>query len=164
MGERAVTSVWHWKWSLATIRLLTTGLASVAGQSSPGQAPQMPRDAMAAPVALALVATVAPVPMTAVADAQRRTLAAADACFAYLEVLRQAFGEGELLWRNAYSTYCRLAIERGWPILSEKALSQGLASHGCMSVQRDLRGRGKGRPRMLIWTADAETEAFKQAA
>ena len=86
------------------------------------------------------------------------------ACAAYLEYLQHSFGPGEMLWRNVYGMYGRLAAERGWPAMSEKALSQGLTALGCTSYQRDLRRHGKGRPRMLDWAPTHEIEDWQIAA
>ena len=89
---------------------------------------------------------------------------ASTACAAYLDYLRHEFGAGELLWRTVYGLYGRLACDRGWPILSEKALSQGLTALDCRSQQRDLRGEGKGRPRELVWTSGTEDDPLRDAA
>ena len=107
----------------------------------------------------------APMPARSSHMNSRVAVDAATACGAFLRYLQHEFGEGEMLWRYVFQCYCSLARDRGWPILSEKALSQGLSALGCTSRQRDLRSEGKGRPRELIWPAGAEAaEPLRQAA
>jgi hypothetical protein len=156
-----VRSLWNSQWPLAAARLVRTALASVAGRPSPSQSPKTPRDAKTAPMPLVVPVSTAPVAMAAV-ETQCRVVS--NPCLEYLNLLRQSFGEGEMLWKNVYSTYCRLADERGWPMQSEKALSQGLTALGCTSVQRDLRSKGQGRPRVLMWTARAKPEPLRLVA
>ena len=79
------------------------------------------------------------------------TTDASTACAIFLHYLQTEFGEGEMLWRCVANVYNGLAVARAWPKLSDKALSQGLASLGCMTRQRDLRSEGLGRPRELVW-------------
>jgi hypothetical protein len=158
-----VRSLWNSQWPLAAARLVRTALASVAGRPSPSQSPKTPRDAKTAPMPLVVPVSTAPVAMAAV-ETQCRTRVVSNPCLEYLNLLRQSFGEGEMLWKNVYSTYCRLADERGWPMQSEKALSQGLTALGCTSVQRDLRSKGQGRPRVLMWTARAKPEPLRLVA
>ena len=118
------------------------------------------------PTSVSMPACPRTAPMPSGAKLQNQPVAtdAATACGAFLGYLRHEFGEGEMLWRYVFQCYCSLARDRGWPILSEKALSQGLSALGCTSRQRDLRGEGKGRPRELIWPGLAATGSEKVAA
>ena len=86
------------------------------------------------------------------------------ACALFLDFLQTEFGEGEILWRYVANIYSRLAVARGWPVLSDKALSQGLTSLGCITRQRDLRSEGLGRPRELVWPGTRVVGTLKQAA
>lgn len=86
------------------------------------------------------------------------------ACALFLDSLQTEFGEGEILWRYVANIYSRLAVARGWPVLSDKALSQGLTSLGCITRQRDLRSEGLGRPRELVWPGTRVVGTLKQAA
>ena len=106
----------------------------------------------------------APTPTRSSHPNSRIAIDAGTACAAFLAYLQHEFGEGEMLWRYAFQCYCSLARDRGWPSLSEKALSQGLSALGCTSRQRDLRSEGKGRPRELIWPGVAASVAEKVAA
>ena len=62
----------------------------------------------------------------------------------YLEMQRAFPGEAvELKWiRHAYD---QLGRERGWPPLSDKALSMHLVSFGCRRIKVDQRKGGGGR-------------------
>jgi hypothetical protein len=62
----------------------------------------------------------------------------------YLEMQRSFPGEAiEMKWvRHTYDQFTR---ERGWPPLSDKALSMHLVSFGCRRIKVDHRGAGGGR-------------------
>ncbi len=96
----------------------------------------------------------------------RAPVDAGTACSAFLDDLRRVFGdEGELLWSVAHRLYQSQAQRRGWPPLSAKAFSQGLAAFGCTTRQRDLRAEGRGRPSELVWVAAVTTiQSNKRAA
>ena len=125
----------------------------VTGDKRPvGRSPSVPKRAVgsAATETVPAFPILSPIPTLSIRDEQI-VIDARDACAAYLNYLQVEFGEGEMLWKHVFQIYCRLACDRGWPVLSEKALSQGLTALGCKSHQRDLRSEGKGRPSALVW-------------
>ena len=136
------------------IKFLLEGCTPSTGDKNSSQpATSVALTAMSVPASVAMTANpgLAPMPARSSPINSRAAVDAGTACAAFLGYLQHEFGEGEMLWRYVFQCYCSLACDRGWPILSEKALSQGLSALGCTSRQRDLRGEGKGRPRELIW-------------
>ena len=133
--------------------ILGAGTSSTGNKTSAERSRSVSLTATMVPASVAMPANpgLAPMPARSSPINSRAATDAATACGAFLGYLQHEFGEGEMLWRYVFQCYCSLARDRGWPILSEKALSQGLSALGCTSRQRDLRGEGKGRPRELIW-------------
>ena len=124
----------------------------IGDKRSAGCSPSVPVAATNVPVQESIPALPLSSPMPTLSKRDEQiVIDAPGACAAYLNYLQTEFGEGEMLWKPVFQIYCRLARDRGWPDLSEKALSQGLTSLGCKSRQRDLRSEGKGRPRELVW-------------
>ena len=77
----------------------------------------------------------------------------------YLEMQQHAAGDAlQMRWvRHSYDV---LARERGWPALSDKALSQHLVAFGCKRKKADLRKSGGGR--VTVFEFPSETTAQKR--
>ena len=77
----------------------------------------------------------------------------------YLEMQLHAAGEAlQMRWvRHSYDV---LAKQRGWPALSDKALSMHMVSFGCKRKKADLRKTGGGR--VTAFEFPLETTAQKR--
>jgi hypothetical protein len=62
----------------------------------------------------------------------------------FLEMQAHAAGD-RLQWRWLRHSYDVLALQRGWPALSDKALGMHMVSFGCKKKTVDLRRKGQGR-------------------
>jgi hypothetical protein len=104
--------------------------------------------------------SVAPTIGTDGTDAKWPELSAIEAAKVfYLEMQQHAAGEAvQMRWvRHSYDV---LAKQRGWPVLSDKVLSQHLVSFGCKRKKIDLRKSGNGRP--TVFEFPLETTAQKR--
>ena len=107
------------------------------------------------------IRNLAPVAKIDESDATVAVMTTNNAAVAFLADLRHADWPKRQVftWREIYQYYLRLVQERGWPHQSEKQLSKHLHDLGCSSQQVDRRSHGQGRPRILVWTANAEVPA-----
>ncbi len=75
----------------------------------------------------------------------------------FLEMQRYAAGDTVQMKWVRYS-YDKLALERGWPGLSDKSLSQHLVSFGCKRKKADLRKSGGGRGTAFEFPAETAAQ------
>ena len=97
---------------------------------------------------------------TDVTDAKWPAMTAIEAAKVFfLEMQAHAAGEAlQMKWvRHSYDV---LARERGWPALSDKALSMHMVSFGCKRKKADLRKSGGGR--VTVFEFPMETTAQKR--
>jgi hypothetical protein len=97
---------------------------------------------------------------TDVIDAKWPAMTAIEAAKAFfLEMQHHAAGEAlQMKWvRHSYDVMAR---DRGWPALSDKALSMHMVSFGCKRKKADLRKSGGGR--VTVFEFPLETTAQKR--
>lgn len=75
----------------------------------------------------------------------------AEAVSAFMEdMMEHACGEG-LAFHRVKHSYVLMAPGRGWPLISDKALSQKMIDLGCSRRKVDLRAKGGGRRSEIVF-------------
>ena len=87
----------------------------------------------------------------AVATAAPSSVSQSDAVAAFmLDMMEHACGEG-LAFHRVKHSYVQMAPNRGWPPISDKALSQRMVDLGCSRRKVDMRSRGGGRRSEIVF-------------
>lgn len=105
-------------------------------------------------------AQVAQVNGTDVADAKWPEMTAIEAAKAFYLEMQRVFRDDAIEMRWIRHAYDQMARERGWPALSDKALSMHLVSFGCKRRKLDHRKGGGGR--VTAFEFPLETTAQKR--
>lgn len=74
-----------------------------------------------------------------------------DAVAAFMsDMMEHACGEG-LAFHRVKHSYLQMASNRGWPPISDKALSQRMVDLGCSRRKVDMRSKGGGRRSEIVF-------------